>query len=84
MRRDEHISGHWIWTDFFVKRSGCWQVVASQEPSWGNSNPTFRKHQGRPMLSGPGFSFCITLKVGADNCCYQALAQRHLGNRNGC
>jgi hypothetical protein len=71
MRRDEHISGHWIWTDVFVKRQGRWQVVASQETlHGGNSNPTFRKHQGRPM-SGRLF-FCITLKVGADNCRNQA------------
>jgi len=37
-------------------------VVASQGKK---SNPTFRRHQGRPM-SGRLFFF-ITLKVGADN-----------------
>jgi len=35
------------------------------DPSWGNRNPTFRKHQGR---------FCMTLKVAADTCRNQAIS----------
>jgi|NGEPerStandDraft_6_1074524.scaffolds.fasta_scaffold04272_2 hypothetical protein len=29
--KGKDISGHWIWTDVFVKRQGRWKVVASQE-----------------------------------------------------
>jgi phytoene/squalene synthetase len=74
MRRDEHISGHWIWTDFFVKRQGCWQVVASHEPSWETVIQLSERTKAPHVWAG--FSFCTALKVGADNYCNQGVSRR--------
>jgi hypothetical protein len=67
MRRDEHISGHWIWADFFVNRQGCWQVVARRNPHGETVVQLSESTKAAPCLGR--LFFCITLKVGADSPC---------------
>ena len=61
MRRDEHISGHWIWADFFVNRQGCWQVVARRNPH-GETVVQLSESTKPPLVWG-GFSLHHTVVV---------------------